>query len=120
MFAGPASAQSEPMAQASPSVQGNPVPAAETTEFTKRFPVSKIEVSGNSVIGSDQIAAIVTPYEGKDLSLDDLRRVASQISELYRAKGYFLSAAYVPNQDVTNGVARIDVVEGKIGSVSEY
>lgn len=115
-------AHAAPVAQATPPARvSNPSPQPAqnpTTEFTRRFPIHQIEVSGNTSVSSAEIQAVVAPYEGKDLSLDDLKRVAAAITALYRRKGYFLSSAYVPAQDVTGGVARIDVVEGRIGQVT--
>lgn len=82
-----------------------------------KVPIKKIIVSGNSLITSQEISAVTSPYEGKSISYQDSFKIAAAITQVYRKAGYFLAYAYVPYQRITNGVLQINVVEGKLGSV---
>ncbi len=46
-----------------------------------------------------------------------MQEVADEITVYYRNKGMILAQAFVPVQDVTNGVVRIEVLEGLLGRV---
>jgi hemolysin activation/secretion protein len=52
------------------------------------------------------------------VSLGDLRQAAARITRLYRDQGYFLARAYVPAQEISGGVVRIAVIEGRYDTVA--
>lgn len=82
-----------------------------------KFMVQRIDVVGSTILSPDEIRAIVAPYEGKELGLDDLKKVADAITAAYRAKGFVFARAYIPPQQVQNGVVQIAVIEGKVGNI---
>ena len=79
--------------------------------------VSKITVEGSTLLSEDEIRAIVSPYEGKELSLETIQKIADLITDEYRKKGFVTSRAYIPPQKILNGQLIIKVVEGKLGKV---
>ncbi|MHB2021233.1 MAG: ShlB/FhaC/HecB family hemolysin secretion/activation protein, partial [Candidatus Xenobia bacterium] len=99
-----------------PPLTAAPAPAAPAPSGPA-FQVTHINVTGTSVIPPTELNHIIAPHEGKSLTLADLKMVADQITQLYRSKGYFLAKAYVPAQPVVEGVARIDVLEGRVGKI---
>ncbi|MFC1808067.1 ShlB/FhaC/HecB family hemolysin secretion/activation protein [Candidatus Omnitrophota bacterium] len=80
--------------------------------------IDKIEVTGVSVVDDSIIRAIVEPYEGKELSLDEFRNIADAISDEYRSRGYVTSFAYLPPQRIDDSTLRIEVLEGKVGGIT--
>jgi hemolysin activation/secretion protein len=87
-------------------------------ENSQAFPVREIQITGNTVIPTATLHAIVAPAEGKSLTLGDLDDLADRISDAYHAHGYPLATAYVPAQTLQNGVVRIAVVEAHYGQVT--
>jgi len=80
--------------------------------------VKKITVENFTLLSEQEIAAITNPYEGKELSLKALQKVADLITDEYRKKGYVTSRAYIPAQTVKDGLVIIKVIEGKLGKLS--
>ncbi|HEY9878507.1 MAG TPA: POTRA domain-containing protein, partial [Leptolyngbyaceae cyanobacterium] len=81
------------------------------------FQVNRIEVVGNTVLQTE-IANLVQPLEGRTLTLDDLFDLRTAITNLYIAQGYVTSGAFLPNnQDLSDGVVQIQVVEGSLEAV---
>jgi len=80
--------------------------------------VKKFKVEGNTLLGAKEINAVITPYEGKELTLEEIRNVADLITAKYRAGGYIIVNAIVPEQVIKDNVVTIRVVEGKIGTIS--
>lgn len=91
-----------------PSVQ---LPAA-------RFQVQKITVEDATIFAPADFAPIVQPFEGREVTLEELSSAVDQINKLYREKGYLTSQAFVPPQEVAGGTVIIRVVEGRVGNVS--
>ena len=69
-------------------------------------------------IDKEQLRNLYQPYIGHDVTLDITWQIAARLTQRYRQEGYFLSRAYVPAQEVKNGVLRIVGVEGYINDVS--
>lgn len=82
---------------------------------------TKITVKGFRFSGIDGIAtdaelqALVQEAVGKQLGFSELQAVAARITGYLRdTKGYLLARAYLPKQDVTEGIIEIAVVAGKL------
>ena len=79
--------------------------------------VTKIVVEGAVLLSKKEIRNIVSSFEGKELSMEDMQKVAELIGDEYRKKGYVTSRAYIPPQTVREGILIIRVVEGKLGEL---
>jgi hemolysin activation/secretion protein len=109
----PASApnpSSDPSLTVAQPVAGTPAPSAP-------FRVGHIVVTGNTLLDAADLRALTAPSEGKSLTLGDLEALAGRITAAYRARGYFLSRAYIPAQTLHDDTVRIAVIEAKYGQV---
>jgi len=79
--------------------------------------IKTIKVEGATLIKEKDIQNITSQYEGKELSLFDMQKIADLITDEYRKKGYLTSWAYIPPQTIKKGVLIIRVIEGKAGSL---
>lgn len=125
LTAGGAAAQTAPtpgavLQQTAPAPAAIPVPAAPITlpgrkagrtGATMPIPVRRLKITGNHLIPTNRLHALVAPAEGRTLTLDQLNAVVHRITAAYRAAGYPLAYAFLPAQIVRQGVIRIDVVE---------
>jgi hemolysin activation/secretion protein len=62
------------------------------------------------------LKGLIKDYMGRELTLGELKEAALKISEFYRAHD-LLARAYIPQQNIENGVVEIIVLEGKLGAV---
>ena len=111
---------SRPLVQPSPSqppIQPSPTPAPQLTPNSQTIQIQKIEVTGSTVFGSAQFNPIVQPYQGRSLTLEQLREVADKITQLYLDQGYITSRAILVDQAITNGVVQIRVIEGGLEQI---
>jgi hemolysin activation/secretion protein len=81
------------------------------------FPVEKINITGATAFKPKRLQVLVSQYAGHSASLADLRQGAANITRFYRAHGYPLARAYVPSQEVHEGVVEIRVLEGHYGKL---
>lgn len=93
-------------------------PQATPASAAPLFMLRGVNVTGATAVAAGDIAAIYQPYLGKTVSPADLAAIAASISDLYRARGYHLSRAIVPPQDIQGGRIRILVIEGRIEAVA--
>jgi hemolysin activation/secretion protein len=83
-----------------------------------KFPVTSLHVTGQTHFSEAELIAATGFKPGSELSLADLRGLASKITDLYNQSGYFVAQAYLPPQDIKDGVVTIAVIEGRYGKIS--
>ncbi len=81
------------------------------------IPIRKILVTGNTIIESNELTAITSEYENSVLKLADIQKLVDKITSVYVKKGYFTSRAYLPKQEILDGVLKINIIEAKIGKI---
>jgi hypothetical protein len=91
-------------------------PPANAAEI--RFTCHAIELSGNTLFSSAQLAPLWQNQLGKQIALLDIYAIARAITERYHADGYVLSIAEVPAQKIIAGKVRLNIIEGQINEVS--
>ncbi|MXN73306.1 ShlB/FhaC/HecB family hemolysin secretion/activation protein [Burkholderia sp. 4701] len=79
--------------------------------------VSRFEIGGNTVFDSATLQALVADLAGETLGFADLQHAAERITTYYRERGYVLARAYLPRQEIDDGVVRIEVAEGRYGRI---
>ena len=85
---------------------------------TKGVYVNSIEVSPSEILTKGEINAIIGQYVGKNVFISDIQAAITALNNLYAEKGYVTARAYLPEQTVTNGNIKIELIESKIGEVS--
>ncbi len=82
------------------------------------FFVKKIILEGNTLIDDATLAPVVDVEDGMELTLGILALMANEITALYATEGYFLTRAFVPQQELIDGTVKIQISEGRIGNVT--
>lgn len=85
-----------------------------TIDTSVMVEVRDIEVLGNTVFSEAEIDAIAAEFEGKRLAFEDLLALRTAVTDLYTSNGYTTSGAFLPPQDVSDGVVQIQAVEGQL------
>lgn len=88
-------------------------PAVDTAKIT----VNRLSVTGGRVYSEAELLAFTGFEPGSMLTLTELRGMAAKIADHYHRNGYFVAQAYLPAQDIENGVVTIAVIEGHYGKV---
>ena len=77
-----------------------------------KFKVTRFILEGVTLLPQAEIEAQLAGLVGQEVSLGDLRKAAAASPGSTGTKGYFLARAYVPAQDIGDGVVRMAVLEG--------
>lgn len=77
----------------------------------------QFRISGNTVFGEAELAAAAKEFLGKEQDINGLNDAATAVRAYYRTRGYFLAQAYLPRQQIRDGVVEIAVIEGRIGKL---
>lgn len=80
--------------------------------------VRSIQFSGNTKFDSKTLADLLADAVDRPLDMAGLRDLADRVSARYRQAGYLFARAYLPPQDLRDGVLRIEILEGRYGQIA--
>ena len=99
--------QSEPLATP-------PAPMQALTGTT--VTVATFNFAGNTRLTSQQLSPSVAPFVGRPLVFGQLQDAAVAVADTYRKAGWIVRA-YLPKQEIVDGVVTIQVIEATLGAV---
>lgn len=94
--------------EAQPALQA---PASAT------FHVKGFRIRGNTIYAESRLKGLLQDAIGRELDLAGLEDVVARITHYYRQHGYLLARAYLPAQDIRDGVVEITVLEGRYDKI---
>ncbi len=80
--------------------------------------VNSIEVSPSEILSRDEINSVIGQYVGRNVFMTDIQNAINGLNRLYAEKGFVTARAYLPEQTVSNGNIKIELIESRIGDVS--
>lgn len=101
-----------PLRVALPSFEANAVSAV--TPKTPVFEVRQYDVSGNSLLRPEVVEGILTNATGAEVTLMQIRKVLGELQLAYRERGYATVTVGLPQQQLTNAVVKVQVIEGEL------
>ena len=93
-------------------------PAAATAspgaQAVESFDILEFRVLGNTVVAPVEIEQSVYPLLGPDKTFKDVERARDALVALYRKHGFGAVYVDIPEQEVKEGLVRLQVTEGKL------
>uniref|UniRef100_A0A182SHS0 POTRA_2 domain-containing protein n=1 Tax=Anopheles maculatus TaxID=74869 RepID=A0A182SHS0_9DIPT len=95
-----------------PSIPADPNSGEQATVKVNTF-----TLSGNTLFSNAVLLAQLQEYTGRELTLPQLYEAAQRITSYYQQRGYVLNRAYLPEQEIENGVVKIAILEARYGEI---
>lgn len=96
------------------------IPAAvspPTAIAAERFTIKSYEVKGVATLRAEDVGAVTARHVGPNKGFGDIQQAVDAIEGLYRSRGYGAVQVLLPEQDISQGVIAIEVIETPIGKV---
>lgn len=77
-----------------------------------------VRFSGITQILETDLQLLIVESLGKKIGFNELQSAADAVSNYYRGKGYFVARAYLPQQEIKDGIVEIAVLEGRVGAIN--
>lgn len=74
------------------------------------------KITGATLIPEDELQPLLKDYLGREIGLEEMRQAARTLAAHFREQGYFVRA-FLPQQEIKDGVVEIRLVEGKLGGL---
>ena len=107
-----------PVTDRSPVIEidGQPQPPSAVADGAK-VALRGLRITGQNLYGEDKLIALVADAVDRELTFGDLEALAARIARHFRDHGYLLANAYIPAQEIVDGVVEIRVVVGQYGKI---
>ena len=76
--------------------------------------VQYFRFTGNTQFSNNELQALLSKYTGHPIGFNELQAATKVISEYYRQAGFLVTRAYLPEQDIKNGIVEILILEGHL------
>lgn len=90
---------------------------ADSVKAEATFDINEFRVLGTQVLPQEAIERAVYPFLGPNRSIDTVKQAAGALEKAYKDAGYGAVYVDIPEQEVTDGIVRLKVTEGKLGSI---
>ena len=97
------------------SAASDPPAASDAAPPEQHFKVMEYRVLGNTALPPIELERLLYPLLGNDKTIKDVESAKAALEKLYHDKGFQTVFADIPPQDVSGGIVRLKVTEGKIG-----
>lgn len=92
-------------------------PGTPDLKDDSRISVRALRVTGQTLYSESRLIEVAGFAPG-EMTLADLRAMATRIGAHYRGNGYIVTQAYLPAQSIKDGVVTIAVIEGRYGNIT--
>ncbi|MCC6208359.1 MAG: ShlB/FhaC/HecB family hemolysin secretion/activation protein [Gammaproteobacteria bacterium] len=95
--------------------------APEMLASSVKVTVREVRFSGNLELAPEtELQAVIADAQGQELDFSGLQALADKVTAHLREGGWLLARAYLPQQDVTEGVVEIAILKGRLdGNATE-
>ena len=82
------------------------------------FEVRGYEVRGNTLLPVDIVAPILQKHTGASVTFETIRAAQAEFQMAYRDRGYVTVSVGLPQQELTNGIVKVQVTEGRLVEIN--
>ncbi|NET66694.1 MAG: ShlB/FhaC/HecB family hemolysin secretion/activation protein [Moorea sp. SIO1G6] len=100
-----------------PSTPSPDLPDEILEDIPRRIVIKRFNIIGSTVFSQEKLAEITDPFLNQPISLPRLFKLRSEITKLYDQEGYVNSGAYIPPQELEDGVVTVEIIEGELEDI---
>lgn len=98
--------------------QAQALPEPQMAQAQATFVLKGVQFVGATGVPEAELQAAVADRIGTEVTFQDLEQLAARAVAVYQARGFGLVQAFVPVQEVVDGLVKITISEGVLGNVS--
>jgi len=80
--------------------------------------VHEFHITGSTVFSDEVLQDAVAAYRGREIDSEGLAQVRRILTLMYIEGGYVASGAFIPDQDVEDGVVHVEIREGVLSEIA--
>ena len=93
-----------------------PAPRVQRAPGGPRVSLTRFVILGHTLLPEAELQAALAAYLGRPLTFSELEDAAAEVGQRFRDQGWTVRV-FLPEQDIVQGVATIEVVEATLGAI---
>lgn len=82
------------------------------------FVLSGVTIEGSTVFAPADFVPFYQEFLAREVTSAEIEEILKRMTRFYQERGYFLSFAVAPPQELTAGILRVQIIEGYVETVS--
>lgn len=82
------------------------------------FVLTQVVFGRSAFLSPEELQALAAPYLNRPITLADVQSLLNAVNGLYTERGHVTASASLPPQRINAGMLRIDLVEGRLGTLT--
>jgi len=99
---------------------GSQKPETVVVTNEQKIKVERIHITGQNIYSEKTLALLCKDKLGQELTFTEVEELARRVTKYFHDRGYIVANAFIPTQDIKEGVVEIAVVVGKYGKIDIY
>ena len=91
--------------------------AGQSLSQSLNIRVQRFELEGSTVLSAADVATLTAGYTNRKIATADLQAIRLLLSRAYLDRGYVNSGVLIPDQNVADGVVRLNAIEGQLADI---
>ena len=80
--------------------------------------IRAVAVTNSQILSDMEIQSLTDTVIGKYVTFEDLEKLVVDFNYIYASKGYVTARAFLPPQTISDGVVKINLIEGTVGEIT--
>ena len=97
--------------------ENEPTAKPKKEQKGNKVKIKSFDFKGNDHVTTEELEKVLHDYIGQELYIQDIQELPTILNSYYRNKGW-LSDITLPDQDITEGIIKFNVIEAKFGGSS--
>ena len=104
-----------------PGIVAPPSDDSETPSIEESVEIQRYEVIGSTVFSVEEFEKVTSPFttpvKNRPITFSEVLEARAAVTQLYLDNDYITSGAIIPTQEIVDGVAIIQVIEGRLEDI---
>jgi hemolysin activation/secretion protein len=92
--------------------------SAASTNAPRRFLVKAYEIHGDTLLTTETLMKVLPKYTGTNVTIPDIIKARADLQTEYLKRGFVTVKVLVPQQIITNGMVRFEVIKGRLAEIN--
>ncbi len=93
------------------------IASAENEDVVPRFAIRQFVLEGNTLLDPTEVTKLLSPYTGPQRDFGDIQQAMEILEKAYRDRGYTMVTAILPEQELSLGAVRLQILEPRIAEI---
>jgi hemolysin activation/secretion protein len=92
-------------------------PEQQPGDLSGTIEVKRFQIEGSTVFDEEELQELIKQYTNRPITFADLLQVETILTRFYNSQGYINSGAVVPQQNIKDGVIKVQIIEGRLEDI---